>query len=45
MNKLHLRIREARDLTGLTQQTLADELGVTRAAVAHWESATGSAPT
>lgn len=44
MNKLHQRLREARTLTGLTQQALATELGVTRSSVSNWESPTGTTP-
>lgn len=44
MSKLYERIREARRLTGLTQEVLAGELGVTRSAVAQWEMADGTAP-
>ena len=31
------RIRQARKIAGLTQEELADRLGVSRAAVARWE--------
>jgi len=34
-----IRIREARERAGLTQQELADILGVTQTAVSYWESA------
>ena len=44
MSKLYERIREARRLTGLTQETLAAELGISRSAVAQWEMAEGTAP-
>lgn len=37
MGRLHERIREARGLTGLSQEALAIELGVSRSAVAQWE--------
>ena len=37
--KLSMRIRKARRHAELTQQTLADRMGVTRGAVANWESA------
>ncbi len=32
------RMREARTLLGITQQGLADELGVSRPAVSQWET-------
>jgi transcriptional regulator with XRE-family HTH domain len=38
------RIRSARQSARLTQTQLADELSVTRSAVAQWESRAGSAP-
>jgi len=44
VSKLYERIREARRLTGLTQETLAAELGISRSAVAQWEMAEGTAP-
>ncbi|HYG06675.1 MAG TPA: helix-turn-helix transcriptional regulator [Stenotrophomonas sp.] len=44
MSKLYERIREARRLTGLTQEMLAAELGISRSAVAQWEMADGTAP-
>lgn len=44
MSKLYERIREARRLTGLTQETLAAELGISRSAVAQWEMSEGTAP-
>ena len=37
--KLSMRIRKARRHAELTQQALADRMGVTRGAVANWESA------
>ena len=37
--KLSMRVRKARRHAELTQQTLADRMGVTRGAVANWESA------
>ncbi|WP_394686627.1 helix-turn-helix transcriptional regulator [uncultured Xanthomonas sp.] len=43
-SKLYERVREARKLTGLTQEALALDLGVTRSAVAQWEMAEGTAP-
>jgi transcriptional regulator with XRE-family HTH domain len=43
-SKLYERVREARKLTGLTQEALALDLGVTRSAVAQWEMANGTAP-
>ena len=39
------RIRTARRSAGLSQQALADRLGVRRAAVTQWESVTGTRPT
>lgn len=44
MDKLHQRIREARRLTGLSQQALALELDVTRSAITQWEMAKGTSP-
>ncbi|KAB7771052.1 helix-turn-helix domain-containing protein [Xanthomonas maliensis] len=44
MSKLYERVRDARSLTKLTQESLAGELGVTRSAVAQWEMAEGTAP-
>ncbi|HHW4679249.1 MAG TPA: helix-turn-helix domain-containing protein [Xylella sp.] len=44
MNKLFERIREARRASGLTQEALAGELGVSRSAVAQWEMEQGTAP-
>lgn len=38
--RLSIRIRSARTQAGLSQSKLAEQLGVTRAAVANWESAT-----
>lgn len=43
-SKLYERVREARRLTGLTQEALALDLSVTRSAVAQWEMAGGTAP-
>ena len=37
--KLSMRIRKARHQAGLSQQVLAERMGVTRGAVANWESA------
>ena len=37
--KLAMRIRKARRHAGVSQQALADRLGVTRGAVANWECA------
>nr|WP_221301482.1 helix-turn-helix domain-containing protein [Pseudoxanthomonas broegbernensis] len=34
---MHQRIREARGLTGLSQEALAIDLGVSRSAIAQWE--------
>jgi len=44
VSKLYERIREARRLTGMTQETLAAELGISRSAVAQWEMIEGTAP-
>jgi len=44
VSKLYERIREARRLTGMTQETLAAELGISRSAVAQWEMSEGTAP-
>lgn len=38
------RIRRARAMAGLTQQGLAERIGVQRGAVAQWESPTGCMP-
>lgn len=38
---LNMRIRTARVRAGLTQQALADSVGVSRTAVSNWESSTG----
>ena len=37
--KLSMRVRKARHPAGLSQQVLAERMGVTRGAVANWESA------
>ena len=37
--KLSRRVRKARHQAGLSQQVLAERMGVTRGAVANWESA------
>ena len=37
MSRLYQRIRQARALTGLSQEALAIDLGVSRSAVAQWE--------
>ena len=37
--KLSMHVRKARHQAGLSQQVLAERLGVTRGAVANWESA------
>ena len=37
--KLSMRVRKARHQAELTQQALADRMGVTRGAVANWECA------
>lgn len=44
MNKLAHRIRKARLTKGLSQLALAEQLGVTRGAVANWESSAGTHP-
>lgn len=44
MTQLYQRVREARKLTGLSQEELAGELGVSRSAVAQWEMTRGTAP-
>ncbi len=41
---IHQRIREHRIRQGLTEQGLADKVGVTRAAVQQWERPGGTAP-
>lgn len=41
---IHQRIREHRIRQGLTEQGLADKVGVTRAAVQQWERPNGTAP-
>ena len=45
MTAMSQRIREARRRAGLTQQQLADQLAVTRSAVAQWEGRAGVLPT
>ena len=45
MIHLSIRIRKARRWGGLCQRELAQRLGVTRGAVANWESSGASAPT
>jgi len=35
-------LRSLREAAGLSQQQLADALGVTRAAISHWETGTRS---
>lgn len=42
--RIALRIRSARQAARLTQSELAAALGLSRSAVAQWESASGSAP-
>ena len=37
--KLSMRVRKARHKAGLSEQVLAERMGVTRGAVANWESA------
>ena len=37
--KLSMRVRKARHQAGLSQQVLAERMGVTRGAVANWQSA------
>jgi transcriptional regulator with XRE-family HTH domain len=44
MIELYQRVREARKLTGLSQEELAAELGISRSAVAQWEMLRGTAP-
>jgi transcriptional regulator with XRE-family HTH domain len=41
---LAARIRRARRIAGISQQGLADTLGVTRSAVSNWESDSGVRP-
>lgn len=38
MSELGKRIRKARESAGLTQESIARSMGLTRAALAHWES-------
>jgi len=42
--RLAARIRVARQRAGIPQRELAERIGVTRGAVANWESATGVLP-
>nr|WP_295377888.1 helix-turn-helix transcriptional regulator [Pseudoxanthomonas sp.] len=42
--KLYLRVRQAREHAGLTQEQLAVELGLTRSAIAQWEMIEGTCP-
>lgn len=44
MTELYQRVREARKLTGLSQEELAADLGISRSAVAQWEMTRGTAP-
>jgi transcriptional regulator with XRE-family HTH domain len=44
MTRLARRIRKARLSTGMSQRELAIRLGVTRGAVANWESANATLP-
>lgn len=44
MTELYQRVREARKLSGLSQEELAAELGISRSAVAQWEMTRGTAP-
>jgi transcriptional regulator with XRE-family HTH domain len=44
MARLYQRVREARKLTGLSQEQLAGEIGVSRGAVAQWEMVDGTSP-
>jgi transcriptional regulator with XRE-family HTH domain len=44
MTKLYQRVREARKLTGLSQEQLAGEIGVSRGALAQWEMVDGTSP-
>lgn len=44
MSGIHVRCREARKRTGLSQEALAAELNVSRGAVAQWEMREGTWP-
>lgn len=39
-----MRVREARKLSGLSQEDLAAQIGVSRGAVAQWEMENGTSP-
>jgi transcriptional regulator with XRE-family HTH domain len=41
---LHQRIRHVRHAAGLSQQAVAEELGVRRSAVSQWEQSDGTRP-
>jgi transcriptional regulator with XRE-family HTH domain len=43
-DQLYNRVREARSLTGLSQERFAEAIGVSRGAVAQWEMREGTAP-
>ncbi len=43
--KLNSRIRQARHHAGFSQQEMSERIGVTRGAVANWESVGATAPT
>ncbi|MEC9357359.1 MAG: helix-turn-helix transcriptional regulator [Pseudomonadota bacterium] len=44
MSSLYQRVREARNRLGLSQESLAAELKVSRSAVAQWENEAGTRP-
>lgn len=44
MSKIYERCREARRRTGLSQEALALDLGVSRGAIAQWEMEEGTTP-
>ncbi|MDT0496238.1 helix-turn-helix transcriptional regulator [Algiphilus sp. W345] len=44
MSSLYQRVREARNKLGLSQESLAAELKVSRSAVAQWENEAGTRP-
>jgi transcriptional regulator with XRE-family HTH domain len=44
IDQLHDRIRRVRHAAGLSQQAVAEELGVRRSAVSQWEQSDGTRP-